>query len=199
MTLFYSKTVNGFFDDAIHQTLPDDVVKMSPSEHQTLLGANAQGAGIEANDQGTPVAIFPDAAQQLITAKTQACARLTALAQRKLHTITDTSDEHEILSVLRKYRIAQAIGAGTATPADITALEAEIQARKLQETRADFCQQLLARGAFLTQVMGIVEGITYRVRTLINQAQTCEEINTHIAEFVQELERANMAQSDRIT
>jgi len=69
MTLFYSQTANGFFDDAIHTTLPQDAVEISAATHQALLKANGRGARLVADKKGYPQAVFPGAAAQLATAK----------------------------------------------------------------------------------------------------------------------------------
>ena len=55
MTLFYSKTVSGFFDSNFHRgPLPSDAVAISREAHQALLEGQAAGMVIRAGDEGAP-------------------------------------------------------------------------------------------------------------------------------------------------
>ncbi len=44
MTLYYSATTGGFYDNEVHTTISDDALKIAPQSHQNLLMVNAQGA-----------------------------------------------------------------------------------------------------------------------------------------------------------
>lgn len=55
MGIYYSASAPGFFDSAIHSTLPDDAIEISPARHRVLLAAQGDGATIEPNDAGKPV------------------------------------------------------------------------------------------------------------------------------------------------
>jgi hypothetical protein len=54
MAIYYSATAHGFFDSAIHTTIPDDAVRVAPARHRGLLAAQAEGAVIEAAPTGKP-------------------------------------------------------------------------------------------------------------------------------------------------
>jgi hypothetical protein len=58
------------------------------------------------------------------------------------------------------------------------------------ETRMDFCQKCLTHGAASIQAMGITQGITYRVRTAIDRAQTSQEIEALLEKVEVELRTA---------
>ena len=55
MALLYSASAGGFFDDAIHRTIPDDALAISPARHRTLLDGQAEGRAIVPGDGGRPV------------------------------------------------------------------------------------------------------------------------------------------------
>lgn len=55
MTIFYSKTTGGFYDNQIHNVLPEDAVKITAEYHATLLAGQAQGKTILPGKDGKPV------------------------------------------------------------------------------------------------------------------------------------------------
>ncbi|WP_153716782.1 hypothetical protein [Eikenella corrodens] len=55
MTIFYSKTTGGFYDNQIHNVLPEDAVKITAEYHATLLAGQAQGKTIMPGKDGKPV------------------------------------------------------------------------------------------------------------------------------------------------
>lgn len=84
MALFYSQSTGGFYDDAIHKTMPDDVVSITVEEWQALLAAQATGQVIQADSNGNPVAVAPPAptADQVI--KNQIAALEATVTQRRV-------------------------------------------------------------------------------------------------------------------
>ena len=59
MTIFYSKTTGGFYDNQIHTTLPEDAVKITAEYHATLLAGQAQGKTIMPGKDGKPMLADP--------------------------------------------------------------------------------------------------------------------------------------------
>ncbi|MCD9116270.1 tail fiber assembly protein [Pseudomonas bijieensis] len=57
--MFASKTTRGFYDAAIHVSMPDDVVEVSTEKHAELLAAQSEGKVIAWDDDGFPVLIDP--------------------------------------------------------------------------------------------------------------------------------------------
>ena len=55
MTLYYSQSTGGFYDDQIHSRLPEDVVAISPEQHTALLAGQSNGQVIMPNKAGQPV------------------------------------------------------------------------------------------------------------------------------------------------
>ena len=77
MGLFYSPSVNGFFNDALHSAIPSDAVEITPAQHELLLQGQAQGRKITFDSaRGRPVALAPP--EPLIAER-----RATALAQTR--------------------------------------------------------------------------------------------------------------------
>jgi hypothetical protein len=53
--MFYSAATGGFYDPAIHSTLPDDAVIISKARHAELLDARSAGKRVAADGNGRPV------------------------------------------------------------------------------------------------------------------------------------------------
>ena len=59
MGLHYSASTRGFYDDAIHGTLPADATPITAQAHANLLAAQSAGKVIEPDASGLPVAVDP--------------------------------------------------------------------------------------------------------------------------------------------
>lgn len=57
--LYYSPRNSGFYDPAIHASLPDDAVAITPEKHRNLMAAQSRGQIIVAGKNGHPIAIDP--------------------------------------------------------------------------------------------------------------------------------------------
>lgn len=55
MTLYYSQSTGGFYDDQIHSRLPEDAVAISPEQHAALLAGQSSGQVIMPGKDGKPV------------------------------------------------------------------------------------------------------------------------------------------------
>ena len=55
MTLYYSQSTGGFYDDQIHRRLPEDAVAISPEQHTALLAGQSSGQVIMPGKDGKPV------------------------------------------------------------------------------------------------------------------------------------------------
>lgn len=53
--IFYSSITNSFYDDAIHETMPEDAVEITQERHQELLAGQDQWTCIGADENGFPV------------------------------------------------------------------------------------------------------------------------------------------------
>jgi len=57
--MFASKTTRGFYDPAIHTTMPADAVEMPEGLHAELLAGQSEGKVITWGDDGYPVLVDP--------------------------------------------------------------------------------------------------------------------------------------------
>lgn len=60
MTLYYSASKSGFYDDEIHTEIPADSVVITREEHTALLKDQSEGKVIAAGPDGRPIAKVPD-------------------------------------------------------------------------------------------------------------------------------------------
>ena len=56
---YYSKSTGGFYDPAIHNTLPNDAVEISPEQYTALLAGQSVGQVIMPDKDGKPVLADP--------------------------------------------------------------------------------------------------------------------------------------------
>lgn len=57
MTILYSASCAGFFDDAIHNVLPSDAVAITAEQYRKLMADQAEGRLIVADASGMPKAV----------------------------------------------------------------------------------------------------------------------------------------------
>ncbi|MDG2513205.1 hypothetical protein P7B04_10920 [Sphingobium yanoikuyae] len=128
MALFYSAGANAFFDDEVHQSIPEDAQAITREQHVALLTAQARGAEIRPGRGGAPKAchIRPTAAQARDAAirrvKREAARRIEAIAPlwRQLNDQRDPSPMAE-----ERFAAIDAIRtASNAIEAEITPLSA---------------------------------------------------------------------------
>jgi len=80
MTIFFSKTQNGFFNSDIHQSMPTDVIEISDELHQSLLQGQSEGRQISADESGNPILV--DRSGPLVT-KENMCSFIQAALDEK--------------------------------------------------------------------------------------------------------------------
>lgn len=59
MTILYSPSQRGFYDDAMHAAMPDDAVPITSERHADLLAGQGQGQVIVPGPDGQPVLAEP--------------------------------------------------------------------------------------------------------------------------------------------
>ena len=92
--MFYVKSTNGFYDEAIHgDNIPADAVEITTEEHQALLEGQSQGKIISADKNGKPVLKDPPppTPEQII-------AQYDAAVQQRLDDFAKTRNYTNILS-----------------------------------------------------------------------------------------------------
>lgn len=122
MTIYFSATENGFYDDALKAdyiaagTWPDDVKELSEQCYQYLLKGQTDGKVITANEYGQPVLSDPPAQtkeqaiaeagaqkDKLMSEASSIIAPLEDAANPDINIATD--DEKTQLVAWRKYRV----------------------------------------------------------------------------------------------
>jgi len=108
MTLYYSASTHGFYDDKIHPAnkIPDDVILITSDHHKSLLDQQASGKMISADCDGNPITLDrPEATKEeladLIREK-----RNSLLKKTDYLMMSDYPIESEKLAVITMYRQA---------------------------------------------------------------------------------------------
>jgi hypothetical protein len=57
MTIFFAKSVNGFYDDEINTIIPEDAKEISSEFHMALINAQGLGKIITSNEEGYPILV----------------------------------------------------------------------------------------------------------------------------------------------
>lgn len=86
MALFYSASVNGFFADDVHDTLPVDAIRITPARHRALLAGQAAGSTIGPGEAGHPVLTRP-ASLTLVERRARAVLQVKREAARRIDTV----------------------------------------------------------------------------------------------------------------
>ena len=120
MTLYFSATENGFYDDAFKadyaaaRTWPEDAVEISDRWYQHLINGQALGKKITVNEYGQPVLADPPSPtkEQLISEANARKAALITAASETIAILKDavdlgeaTKDEEASLLAWREYRV----------------------------------------------------------------------------------------------
>src|ERR1700743_1672952 len=108
MTMYYSKSTGGFYDDGIHvkSQIPSDAVEITVAEWQTLLQGQANGQMIVADANGNPVLQnYPEPA--LADVKTAGLAQIDAAAE-VLRGLYITANSGQVATYMLKYNEATA-------------------------------------------------------------------------------------------
>lgn len=110
MTIKYSAATGGFFDTALHRSVPDDAVTVSAKRHAELLVGQAQGYEIVPDKRGRPTlrSLQPNTLAQaqanaVRQAKREAARRIEERMPlwRQVNALRDNTDPgfHEIDSI----------------------------------------------------------------------------------------------------
>ena len=122
MSLFYSASMHGFYDDTIHtnEQIPSDAVSITEDMHQELFDGQASGKVISSDDSGNPILIdqpAPTTEQLAAAARTKRDGLITATDYML---IPDYPISPALLEQVKTYRQAlRDIPLQTGFPSDI--------------------------------------------------------------------------------
>lgn len=106
MSIFYSKSQGGFYDDSVHPTLPSDAVEITTTQWQTLLEGQSQGQQIVGDANGNPILqAYP--APALADVKTAALRQIDSDAET-LRGLYITANSGQIATYIMKFNDASA-------------------------------------------------------------------------------------------
>ena len=118
MSLFYSPSTGGFYDDAVHgaSVIPDDVVGITPARHAELL---------EAQDSEAPVAIVPSETGTPVMSRSRTWSDAEWRVQKLAALRSERSRRFEQVADLQQQLLDLRIG-GTEAAARTAAIDALI-------------------------------------------------------------------------
>lgn len=151
MAIYASPSMRGFYDDAIHASLPDDAIEISAEQHAALLAGQSAGKIIDWSGD-TPLLAdppLPTPAEQ----RTALLTRINTHAATQLAALSASYPDGEVQSWAQQVREAEALAANANAPAPLLSAigraravpVAELAARVLAKTQA----YALASGAII--------------------------------------------------
>lgn len=85
MTIYYSPSTRGFYDDSVNTNIPEDKIEVSQSKYESLIADQSKGYSIGVNDKGVVVSIPPAP-----PTKQQTIAIYEAAAQENLDSVAQS-------------------------------------------------------------------------------------------------------------
>lgn len=174
---------------AMFRGYPYNIDKLATQEQWDALQDAVSDGLVTIGDYVPPPTESPEIA--LANAKVNASDRITAFSKAKRLQIAGTSDEAEIAGWSNKLRIAQAIADSTASPTDIAAFQAEVEARQIPgETLDIFTQKVIKNSSFFSLAVGLIDGLKRKALWEVDTANTPQEVAAVLAGMQSEAEQA---------
>lgn len=189
----FSKSTGCFYpEDIEYPNPPSDLIEVAEADYSAAMNRSySETLDVVKGKLVIVPAPAPDPVAILAAAKTNGLARISDFAKSKRALIAGTNDDAEIAGWNNKLRIAQAIGAGTATYGEKAAFQAEITARGISgETLAVFTQKVITNAGFFAQAVGLIDGLKRKWQDAVNAAKTPEEVTAVLAAVKQQAEAA---------
>lgn len=165
--MFYSPSKKGFYNQAIHgSAIPADAVEIPAEVHAQLLTDQSQGAIIQPDDNGYPVAVFPPP-PTLDQVKTSLCTEIDSQADAARLKIA--GDPLRVVEYQRAADEAAAFAAagyaGTTPPTVATWAEAK------GWTPQQAADDILATSVGWNQALYVLRDIRLKGKELVKSAQ----------------------------
>ena len=197
MTIFYSKTTGGFYDNQIHNVLPGDAVEITAEYHATLLTGQAQGKTIMPSKDGKPVLapLTPShlhqwngkewtldkaaASQLLAEAIDNGTKSINDLVDAAYRHVTRFQPEYEVRE--QQARDYKAGGCKGEAPLQVAAF-----AKPAGKTACEATDIIIAQADNLRMVMGKLGALRMR-KFELKGLQTAAEVDKRTAEILAEI------------
>ncbi|WP_225747932.1 hypothetical protein [Eikenella sp. Marseille-P7795] len=198
MSIFYSKTSGGFYDNQIHNRLPEDVVEISPEQHAALLAGQSQGQVIMPDKDGRPVLADPapshlhqwdgtgwvlgtGASAQLLTeAVARGVAAINDMVDGAYRHVTRFQPEYLLRE--QQARDYKAGGCKGDAPVQVTAF-----AKPAGKTACEATDIIIAQADKLRAAMGRL-GVLRMRKFELETLKTAAEVDKRVAEILTEIQ-----------
>ena len=198
MTLYYSQSNGGFYDDQIHSRLPEDAVAISPEQHTALLAGQSNGQVIMPDKDGKPVltskapshlhqwdgkewTLDKTAASQLLAeAVGRGVVAINDMVDGAYRHVTRFQPEYELRE--QQARDYKAGGCKGEAPEQVAAF-----AKPAGKTACEATNIIIAQADKLRAAMGRLGVLRMRKFELEN-LKTAEEVNKRVAEILAEIQ-----------
>ena len=197
MTIFYSKTTGGFYDNQIHNVLPGDAVEITAEYHATLLAGQAQGKTIMPSKDGKPVLAAPApshlhrwdgkawvldkaaASQLLAEAIDKGTAAINDVVEQAYHHVTRFEAEYKLRE--QQARDYKAGGCKGKAPEQVDAF-----AKPAGKTACEATDIIIAQADNLRLILGKL-GVLRMRKLELKDLKTADEVDKRTAEILAEI------------
>ena len=198
MTLYYSQSTGGFYDDQIHSRLPEDAVAISTEQHTALLAGQAQGQVIMPNKDSKPVLTLPApshlhqwngkewtldkaaTSQLLAEAIDKGTDAINDAVEQAYHQVTRFEAEYKLRE--QQARDYKAGGCKGDVPEQVAAF-----AKPAGKTACEATDIIIAQADNLHMVLGKL-GVLRMRKLELKDLKTAAEVNKRTAEILAEIQ-----------
>lgn len=197
MTLYYSQSNGGFYDDQIHSRLPEDAVAISPEQYAALLAGQSNGQVIMLGKDGKPVLTLPapshlhqwDGKEWTLdkAATSQLLAESIDKGTKAINDLVDEAYRHvtrfqpEYLLREQQARDYKAGGCKGEAPLQVAAF-----AKPTGKTACEATDIIIAQADNLRMIMGKLGALRMR-KFELKDLQTAAEVEKRTAEILAEI------------
>ena len=179
MSLFYSKTTGGFYDNSIHTPaqIPTDAVAVSQTVYNDLMAGQSEGSTIGSDVNGNPILVAPVAPT---LAQVQASA-LTSIDQaaEQLRALYITANSGQVATYILKYNEATAFQTAGYAGTVPGLVQSEVAATG--STAQVATESILAQYAAWSSLAASIETVRRSAKVAVNAATTTDGVAASVA------------------
>lgn len=179
MSLFYSKSTGGFYDDGIHTAsqIPNDAVSITESMHQALLDGQSSGKTISSDASGNPI-LVDQPAPALADVQAGALTSIDAAAE-VLRGKFITANSGQVATYLMKQAEASAYKTAGYT-GDVPGL-VQAESDATGSTTKVAADAILAQYAAWSSLAAAIEVARRKGKIAVSAATTVDAVNSAVA------------------